>query len=73
LDVLDKLFRIARRWFWLIAWGHGSGLDLLDNIFPDFAIAYQGVRVFESREVQLGLRVRFGVAFRAVFLDEWFA
>ena len=73
LDVFDEFFRVCCRWFRFIAWGHGTGLDLFDDVFPDFAIADQGVGVFESGEVQFGLRVRFGVAFRAVFFDGWFS
>lgn len=48
-------------------------MDLFQDIHPDFAISDEGIGGFESGEVQFGLGIVLGVAFRAVFIDEGFS
>lgn len=47
-------------------------MDLFQGIHPNFAISDEGIGVFETGEVQFCLGIIFGVAFRAVLVDEGF-
>lgn len=46
---------------------------MFQGVDPNFAITDECIGVFESGEVQFGLGIVFGVAFRAVLVDEGFS